>query len=214
MSTGGEDCEAELLAVGTDQTSGVPVMVLRERGEAARALPIWIGRIEADQIELLAAGEHPARPVAHQLLVAVIEAAGQTVRRVRVCELRAGVFRAELVLGNGVRVDARASDAVAVAVAASVRIYIAAAVLDQGAVPLAHIAEGAFSTLEASHPEASHPDPGAAAPSPAGIDDQTAALARWLETATSADFADTDTDHTGHTDDGDPGPGPPERPER
>ena len=216
MSAGGEDREAELLAVETDQTSGVPVMVLRERGGAARALPIWIGRIEAGEIELLAAGQRPARPLTHQLLVAVLEASGQVVRRVRVCALGGGVFRAELVLGNGAHIDARPSDAVAVALAAGARIYIAAAVLDQAAVPFTHIAGGAFTTRDADDPDPSatvsgDTVPGGAGSSPAVIDEQAAAMARWLETATGADFGHHDTG-AGSDDPGpDDHPGPPRR---
>jgi bifunctional DNase/RNase len=176
---GGRDCEVTLLGIGIDSRSGIPVMVLREPGEAGRAVPIWIGPVEAAEIARLASGEHPPRPLTHQLLVDVVAALGQRITHVTLCGLSEGTFLAEVALGNGTRISARPSDAVPVAIAAAAPIYAAAAVLEAAAVPLEHIAEGAF---------ANDPDPAGPAVSPTEVEAQAEALRSWLDSASADDF--------------------------
>ncbi|MCD2193648.1 bifunctional nuclease family protein [Actinomycetospora endophytica] len=175
---GAEDREATLLGIGIDPASGAPLMVLRERGGARRAVPIWIGPAEAQQIALVVGRERPRRPLTHQLLIDVVAALGQRLTHVRICGLAEGTFLAEVALAGGARVSARPSDAVPVALAAAIPIYLATAVLDVAAMPLERIADGEFA------------DP---APSPelagaAEIDAHAAALRRWLDTTSPADF--------------------------
>lgn len=192
MSLGDKDCEMTLLGIGVDSRSGVPVMVLRERGEAGRALPIWIGPTEAAEIARLVDHEPPHRPLTHQLLVDVVTAQDQRITHVAISGLSEGVFLAELVLSGGARIPARPSDAVPVALVASAPIHTAAAVLEQAAVPLEHIAGGAFD-------DPATPDP---TPSAAEIEQRTEELRRWLDNATGRDF-DLDPDD-GEPDDGEP----------
>ena len=189
MSRGGEDCEMTLLGIGVDNRSGAPVMVLRERGGARRVLPIWIGPVEAAEITRLVDHEPPRRPLTHQLLVDVVAAQHQRITHVTISGLSDGVFLAEVVLAGGARIPARPSDAVPVALVAGAPIHTAAAVLEEAAVPLEHIAEGTFDEL---HPPGS-------APNPAEIEQRTAALRRWLDNATGHDF-----DHDPGPDDVDP----------
>jgi uncharacterized protein len=178
VNQGGEQCEMTLLGIGVDNRSGASLMVLRERGGAQRALPIWIGPVEAGEIALLASEEPRRRPLTHQLLVDVVTAQHQRITHVTISGLSDGVFLAEVVLANGARIPARPSDAVPVALVAGVAIHAATAVLDAAAVPLEHIAEGAFDDL---HP----PGP---APTPTEIEQRAEALRRWLEGATGQDF--------------------------
>jgi len=187
-----EDIEVTLLGVGVDLPSGACVMVLGETGEGRRALPIWIGSSEARAIGLLVRSPRPPRPLPHQLLVDVTTALAQHVVGVSIAGLREGVFVAEVVLSNGTRVDARPSDAVPVALAAAVPIRAAAEVLEAAAVPLEHIAEGAFA----------EPAPGSAPAGSTEIEQQAERLRGWLEGATADDF------------DSDPGTGDPQRGER
>jgi bifunctional DNase/RNase len=184
--------EVTLLGVGVDLPSGACVMVLGETGEGRRALPIWIGSSEARAIGLLVRSPRPPRPLPHQLLVDVTTALAQHVVGVSIAGLRDGVFVAEVVLSNGTRVDARPSDAVPVALAAAVPIRAAAEVLEAAAVPVEHIAEGAFA----------EPGPGSAPAGSTEIEQQAERLRGWLEGATADDF------------DSDPGPGDPQRGEQ
>jgi uncharacterized protein len=175
MGEGVDDVEVALLGVGIDP-SGASVMVLGESG-GGRALPIWIGSSEAHAIGMLAARVHPPRPLPHQLLVNVTTALAQHVVEVSIAGLREGVFVAEVVLSNGSRVDARPSDAVPVALAAAVPIRAAAEVLEAAAVPVEHIAEGAFADSAS----------GSAAGS-TELEQQAERLRRWLDGATADDF--------------------------
>lgn len=79
-------------------------------------VPILIGTAEASAIASAQAGIVPRRPMTHDLLCDVIASLGSAVATVEITALRQGVFHAALVLASGVRVDSRASDAIAVAV--------------------------------------------------------------------------------------------------
>lgn len=83
-------------------------------------LPVTIGPREGAAIASVLAGIAPPRPLTHDLLLDLLRAAGAEVARVEIVALRAGVFYAEIVLDDGARVDARTSDAVAVALRAGV----------------------------------------------------------------------------------------------
>ncbi|WP_092536539.1 bifunctional nuclease family protein [Amycolatopsis arida] len=113
-----------------------PVMLLRETAGERRWLPISIGMPEANA--LVAAHqrvEHP-RPDTIQLIGHVIGAFGRRVRRVEVTALHEGVFHADLVLDDGVRISARPSDAVALGLRAEAPIEVDEEVLAVAAVEL------------------------------------------------------------------------------
>lgn len=92
------------------------VVVLLLDALSARVLPIVVGLTEGQAIAAGQAGVAPPRPMTHDLLVSVLQTTGAVVERVEIVELTDGVFHAALVLGDGRRVDSRASDAIAVAV--------------------------------------------------------------------------------------------------
>lgn len=92
------------------------VVVLLLDAAGGRVLPIVVGLTEGQAIAAGQAGVVPPRPMTHDLLVSVVQACGEVVERVEIVSLVDGVFHAELVLGDGRRIDSRASDAIAVAV--------------------------------------------------------------------------------------------------
>ncbi|KGM03004.1 bifunctional nuclease family protein [Cellulomonas cellasea] len=92
-------------------------------------VPILIGPTEATAIASAQAGIVPRRPMTHDLLCDVVAALGSAVATVEITELRQGVFHAALVLASGVRVDSRASDAIAVAVRVGCPVLCAAEVV-------------------------------------------------------------------------------------
>jgi bifunctional DNase/RNase len=101
-------------------------------------LPIWIGQLEATSI--LVAIEHAPvpRPMAHDLMLSMIETLGAEIQRIEVTRLEEGTFYAEITLTTpaGARVvDARPSDAVALASRVGAAIWVADAVLDDAGVP-------------------------------------------------------------------------------
>lgn len=124
--------ELQLRGLIVDPTSESPVIVLRQV-DGALLLPIWIGAFEANAIALAVEGVKVPRPLTHDLLRTTIERLGATLRRVEIHDLAEGTFYARLVLGGesgeGIEVDARPSDAIALALRVGAPIWAAAPVL-------------------------------------------------------------------------------------
>jgi bifunctional DNase/RNase len=109
------------------------VVILKET-ERDRYLPIWIGPWEASAIAMKLQGLTPERPLTHDLFATTLEELGVRVDRVVISDLADETFHARLVLegsGKVVEIDARPSDALALAVRTGVRIFAADSVLDQ-----------------------------------------------------------------------------------
>jgi uncharacterized protein len=104
----------DVLGVRVEMPSNQPIVLLREV-DGERYLPIWIGAAEATAIAYVQQGVVPPRPLTHDLLKNVIDAMGKPLREVRITGLADGVFYAELQLGDASVVEARPSDAIAVA---------------------------------------------------------------------------------------------------
>jgi bifunctional DNase/RNase len=112
-----------------------PVLVLSEES-GTRWLPIWIGSAEARSIALEMEALHPPRPNSHDLARDVIRGLDAEVERVVVTELRDGTYYASLQLMRGgqlVRIDARPSDAIAIALRAHAPIFVREPLFEQGA---------------------------------------------------------------------------------
>ncbi len=112
------------------------VVILKEL-HRDRYLPIWIGPWEANAIALKLQGVSPERPLTHDLFVRALGELGVTIQRIVVSDLAAETFRARLVLvqgGAAHEVDARPSDAIALAIRAGVPIYATDDVLDRAGV--------------------------------------------------------------------------------
>ena len=101
------------------------------------ALPIFIGGSEGASIDYRMRGERPPRPLTHDLLDDLVRKLGATIVKVQVDALREGVFHGSVFVrasGRVIRVDSRASDAIALAIGNRVPIYVAKKVLDQAGV--------------------------------------------------------------------------------
>lgn len=112
------------------------VVVLRE-ADSRRYLPIWIGPFEADAIAMAIQGHEPQRPLTHDLLKSMIVDMGGTVSHILVNDIHDNTFFARIVIehyGRNIEVDARPSDAIALAVRTDVPIYVETHVLDQAGV--------------------------------------------------------------------------------
>ncbi len=117
--------------LGLDSVSNTYVVVLQEEG-GERVLPIWIGRPEAESIAMQINGIKRERPLTHDLCHALINGLGATLRRVQVTRLQDSTFYAELHLvrvGSPVIVDARPSDAIAIALRLDAPIFVQEALL-------------------------------------------------------------------------------------
>jgi uncharacterized protein len=109
--------------------SNNPIVLLRER-DGDRYLPIWVAQQDATAIAHAQRGVVPPRPMTHDLLASVLKALGRQLTEVRIVALRDNVFHAELLLDNGVTIDSRSSDAIALALRTNARIVGAEEVLE------------------------------------------------------------------------------------
>ncbi len=130
--------ECELVRIIIDEHRDEQVIYLRESsgGASGRSFPIVIGIFEATVIDRILKERRTERPLTHDLLVNVIGALDARLLAVRVEEMRDDVFYSRLVLeraGREVLVDARPSDAIALALHECVPIYVSKKVLGQAA---------------------------------------------------------------------------------
>jgi uncharacterized protein len=112
------------------------VVVLRET-DTRRYLPIWIGPFEAEAIAMAIQGHEPQRPLTHDLLKATIGELGGQISHIFVNDIQDNTFYARIVIdqhGQTVEIDARSSDAIALAVRTEAPIYVENHVLDQAGV--------------------------------------------------------------------------------
>ena len=114
------------------------VVILKEK-DSDRYLPIWIGPAEADAIAVKLQDISVPRPLTHDLLGSIIDALGGSVSHILVSELESDTFYAKIVInvnGKSEEIDARPSDAIALAVRARVTIYAEENVMDKAGILL------------------------------------------------------------------------------
>ena len=115
--------------------SNQPIVLVREM-DGDRYVPIWIGAVEATAIAYAQQGVVPPRPLTHDLLKDVLDGLEVSLVQVEITGLESGVFYADLVLGTGVRVSARPSDAIALALRTNSPILIADEVIEEAGVAI------------------------------------------------------------------------------
>jgi hypothetical protein len=129
------DIEMVVDSVRVHMRTGRHVLLLKEVG-LGRILPVWIGPWEAQAIAMRLQGIAPERPLTHDLFAATLSELGARVARVVIASLADETFHARLELVMPDRrheMDARPSDAIALAVRLDCPIYAAGPVLDQAA---------------------------------------------------------------------------------
>lgn len=114
-----DDVQIEMTIKGLmiDPVTNMPIIILRDEA-GDRILPIWVGVFEANAIALQIDNVEMPRPMTHDLLRNVIADLRAAVRKVVVCDLQDNTFYALIYLQVGeelVAVDARPSDAIALA---------------------------------------------------------------------------------------------------
>lgn len=109
-------------------------LILKEL-DGNRRLPILIGAAEAQAIAFELEGVVPPRPLTHDLIKNIIESFDYQLSEVLIDELNEGTFHAKLVFENeGIQIDCRPSDAIAVAVRMAVPISINSEIMDEAGV--------------------------------------------------------------------------------
>jgi bifunctional DNase/RNase len=126
----------EVVGVRVEMPSNSPIVLVRGPGDML--LPIWIGPNEAAAIAMALQGVTAPRPLTHDLFMATLQQLGAPLRSVRITRLDEGVFYGELVLGEDAStiVDARPSDAIALALRAGAPVLVADDVLAEAGVPV------------------------------------------------------------------------------
>lgn len=116
-----------------DPVSNSPIVVLKDEQEKF-FLPIWVGIFEANAIALQLENITTPRPMTHDLLRNMISELDARVIRIVINDLRDSTFFAQIRLITGdktLEVDARPSDAIALALRTEAPIFVAQSVLDQ-----------------------------------------------------------------------------------
>ena len=118
--------EARIFSLVLIPLLGQYVVTLEEVG-GQRLIPIWIGVSEGNAISLKLQGESLPRPMTHDLMAALLQALSVTVDRILIVDLKDGTYYATLELtaqGQAHRLDARPSDAIALAVRLNTPIFV------------------------------------------------------------------------------------------
>ncbi len=126
--------EMQLSSIRMDEKRGEQLIILKEKDGEKRRLPIIIGPYEAEAIRMKMKGITPPRPLTHDLLMSTIKGLGAKLEGIIVDSLSEGIFFVKLMIvtqkGEEVKIDARPSDAIALALRANVPIFVAEEVID------------------------------------------------------------------------------------
>ena len=129
--------ELVLNKIKIDENRNEQVIVLRER-DGERMLPVVIGIAEVNAIKLRLSGIEPPRPLTHDLFLNAVQELGAKLKEIHIDKLENNTFFAKLVMSrNGageVKIDARPSDSVALALRANAPIYVDEDVLNEAGV--------------------------------------------------------------------------------
>ena len=116
---------------------GKQPIVLLKTADGNTFLPIWIGHPEAAAILMNLQGTEPPRPMTHDLATSIITSLDAEIRQVTVTELRDSTFYALITIvrnGTEIQLDARTSDAIALALRTDAKIFAADEVIEESGV--------------------------------------------------------------------------------
>jgi uncharacterized protein len=120
------------------QTEQGNVVLVRPR-ESDLAVPIFIGQLETQAILIGLGKVSIPRPLTHDLLLSVSGRLGAELVRIEICDLREKTFFARLILlhdGLELELDARPSDAIALAVRCDAEVFIAENIVEEAGIPV------------------------------------------------------------------------------
>ena len=124
--------EMNIKGLMVDPITNMPIVILRDK-DGQKVLPIWVGIFEANAIALQIENISTPRPMTHDLLRNVIHDLKASVQKVVVCDLQENTFYALIYVtagGEMMAIDARPSDAIALALRARAPIFVEEAVID------------------------------------------------------------------------------------
>ncbi len=124
--------EMTIKGLMVDPITNMPIIILRDK-DGQKVLPIWVGIFEANAIALQIENVSTPRPMTHDLLKNIISDLDGRVQKIVVCDLKDNTFFALIhivVNGHAVAVDARPSDAIALALRAKAPIFVEDSVIE------------------------------------------------------------------------------------
>ena len=124
--------EMTIKGLMVDPITNTPIVILRDK-DGQKVLPIWVGIFEANAIALQIENIATPRPMTHDLLRNVIHDLNASVQKIVVCDLQENTFYALIYLtlhGETVAIDARPSDAIALALRTRAPIFVEETVID------------------------------------------------------------------------------------
>jgi bifunctional DNase/RNase len=124
--------EMTIKGLMVDPITNMPIVILRDK-DGQKVLPIWVGIFEANAIALQIENISTPRPMTHDLLRNVIQDLNASVQKVVVSDLQENTFYALIYLslnGDTVAIDARPSDAIALALRTKAPIFVEEVVID------------------------------------------------------------------------------------
>ncbi|MCY7394316.1 MAG: bifunctional nuclease family protein [Leptolyngbyaceae cyanobacterium CAN_BIN12] len=130
--------EMKVAGIALDAVTRSPIVLLRDFTER-RALPIYIGNDQAKAIINAIENQAPPRPLTHDLLVNMLEAWDMTLERIVIHSLQDNTFYASLTVVQGEvkkEIDARPSDAIALALRTNCPIWVLEEVIADASIPV------------------------------------------------------------------------------
>ena len=124
--------EMTIKGLMVDPITNMPIIILRD-SEGQKVLPIWVGVFEANAIALQIENIQTPRPMTHDLLRNIIQDLQASVDKIVVCDLKENTFYAMIHLktpSGPVAIDARPSDAIALALRTRAPIFVEDTVID------------------------------------------------------------------------------------
>ena len=124
--------EMTIKGLMVDPITNMPIVILRDK-DGHKVLPIWVGVFEANAIALQSENVTPQRPMTHDLLNNVIHDLKADIKKVVVSDMKENTFYALIhlsIAGETMVIDARPSDAIALALRARAPIYVEDSVID------------------------------------------------------------------------------------
>lgn len=130
--------EMKVAGIALDAITRSPIVLLKDSTDR-RALPIYISQEQARAIMAPLENQKPPRPLTHDLIVSIVEALNMTLEKVIIHSLQKDTFYASLILQQGENrkeIDARPSDAIAVALRTNAPIWVMEEVVADASIPV------------------------------------------------------------------------------
>jgi bifunctional DNase/RNase len=125
--------EVNIAGLTMDPASNTPVIILKSM-EGNQTIPIWIGLLEATSIASILQNIKFDRPMTHDLFKNFLETLGYRVSKIEVCDLKENTFYARIFFSHDEQtfsMDARPSDAIAIALRFQAPIYVDDTVIEK-----------------------------------------------------------------------------------